>query len=61
MENLYSLIGVTGITSTVFRLNGYVIINDERYVARSEVWIEIGTKVIVRKVEFNQLIVSPLN
>jgi len=42
-------------------LGGSFVINDERFVARSEVWIEVGTQVIIRKIEFNQLIVKPLN
>ncbi|QQS30086.1 MAG: NfeD family protein [Sphingobacteriales bacterium] len=60
MKNLNLLIGLTGTAATVLRFNGYIIIDNERYVARSQVWIEAGTIVIVRKVEFNQLIVSPL-
>ncbi|OWY22945.1 hypothetical protein C7N43_02760 [Sphingobacteriales bacterium UPWRP_1] len=61
MKNLQLLIGATGVTVTMFRFHGYVLIGNERFVARSYVLIEEGTKVFVHKVELNQLIIAPLN
>lgn len=61
MKNLQLLIGETGVTVSMFRFHGYVLINNERFVARSTVLIETGTTVVVFGVELNQLLVAPLN
>lgn len=61
MKNLQSFIGKTGVAVTNLCCQGFVEIDNERFVARSRVWIEVGTQVIVSRIELNQLIVKPVH
>lgn len=61
IADLKLLIGKEGIAATTLRPSGIVTIDDERYSAVSEAeFLPKGTKIIVKKVEGNKIVVRSI-